>query len=43
MAKLQKYFIEFNDKIKLSYEDSEPLREKREIILNIYQLMVIMI
>lgn len=33
MINLQKEFIEFDDKIKLSYDDNSELREKRDILL----------
>lgn len=34
MADLQKYFKEFHDSIRLSFDDNQELREKRDIVLN---------
>ena len=34
MADLQKYFLEYHDKIKLDYDDNATLREKRDIVLD---------
>lgn len=33
MANVQKYFEQFHDKVRIDYDSSEPLREKRDIIL----------
>ena len=34
MAHIQKQFEEFHQKIRIDFDMSEPLREKRDIILN---------